>query len=94
MTAKKTLKSSDHTKPYVIVENSINHRTIKTERKSGLLMMSERPTFRRGIASLFNIIGEERFTRYMQGNDAEDLKRDWMEIGNDIRISMGKFQKK
>lgn len=47
-----------------------------------------------GVGSLGNISGKYvSFRRYMQGNNADDLKRDWQIIGQDMRIAMSRMRK-
>lgn len=48
-------------------------------------LMHKRPTFQSGIASLFTFNHTARFSDYLRGNDLEDLRNDWMSIGNDLR---------
>ena len=35
-----------------------------------------------------------KFDRYMNGSDREDICNDWMQVGNDIRFAMNKFNMK
>ena len=35
-----------------------------------------------------------KFDRYMNGSDEEDIRNDWMQVGNDIRFAMNKFNMK
>lgn len=51
-------------------------------------LLKERVSFRNGIVSLVNIKGSVRFRNYMQGNDMDDMRRDWKAVGRDIRKSM------
>ncbi len=49
---------------------------------------------RRGIGSLGNVLGNEYlFLDYIGSSDNEALKRDWIQIGNDIKVSISKVIK-
>jgi hypothetical protein len=63
-------------------------KSYKSVQSSVSTLMKELPDFRSGLFSLVNAKGHIRFNDYMQGNDADDLSKDWKAIGKDFEISM------
>ena len=52
-----------------------------------------RPDWKSGVVSLTNIKGRIRFGRYVFGSDVNEMRNDWMAIGNDIRKSMNLYER-
>lgn len=46
---------------------------------------NERPDMRSGIMSLANFKHGMRFSSYIFGSNATDMRNDWIAVGNDIR---------
>ncbi len=92
-----------HTKTVIHGSNQGTVSNIAGRRMSVLVAgCSVHPTFRnatvapvrRGIASLGNILGNRRmFEDYIGSSDREALRRDWVQVGSDIRVSMSKMIK-
>ena len=58
-----------------------------------LRCISINPTLR-GFDSLGDILGSNViFTDYIGSSDREALLRDWMAVGNDLKVSIGKIMK-
>ncbi|HEY9551284.1 MAG TPA: hypothetical protein VIQ97_03260 [Prevotella sp.] len=53
----------------------------------------ERPTLRSGIASLTNLRGSKKFRRYILSSDTEAIRKDWIAVGNALKMSMQKYGK-
>ncbi len=56
-------------------------------------MSNSRPTFKTGLESLMNIKGRMRFEQYVFSNDTDDMRNDWIAVGNDIRRAMKLYGK-
>ncbi|MBE6262442.1 MAG: hypothetical protein E7104_00505 [Prevotella sp.] len=62
-------------------------------RKVSTRISNDRPTLKTGLESLANIKGRMRFNQYVFSNDIDDLRNDWITIGNDIRKAMSLYGK-
>lgn len=92
-----------HAKTVIHVSNKDIMTNFSGRRMSVLVTgYSVHPTFRRatvapvrnGIASLGNIMGNRRmFESYIGSSDRDALRRDWNQVGKDIRTSMLKVAK-
>lgn len=56
-------------------------------------LSNNRPSFWTGLDSLANIGGRMRFNQYVFGNDMDDMRNDWIAVGNDIRKAMSQYGK-
>lgn len=46
----------------------------------------------RGIGSILNLRGNYYdFEQYLRGNVANDMRKDWEGVGNDLRTAMGRL---
>lgn len=43
---------------------------------------------RSGVLSLSNIRGRMRFSRYIFGDNTNDMRNDWIAVGDDIRKAL------
>lgn len=51
-------------------------------------IVKERPCMRSGVLSLSNIRGRMRFGRYIFGDNTNDMRNDWIAVGDDIRKAL------
>lgn len=61
---------------------------------STTLFQPSKHPFYDGVASLGNIRGglPVKYRRYLMGNTASDMRRDWQMVGNEIRRAMGQVR--
>lgn len=58
----------------------------KTRLFSSVMIRPSRHPFQKGFASLGNISGHDRFfDSYLRRSNADDLRRDWQIVGEDLR---------
>lgn len=63
-----------------------------TKRVGGFSFTESLPDFMSGLTSLFFPVNQRRrFERYMRGNVADDWRRDWQAIGNDMKTAMSQY---
>ncbi len=57
-------------------------------RGSFSLLLRERPTFITGMNSLFGVRRRASLHDYMNGNNVDDMRQDWIAVGKYIQKSM------